>query len=112
MNVVTGVRFRDSRPARRLKRRPALLSALVLAATLVAAQAVAVAHDPGPDGHPAGETTCAVCIAVGSLTGGPAAAPQAVVVDQVHERGAAVGAVLLGAAPPAAYDARAPPLAS
>lgn len=111
MNTVTSAGCRDSRPVRRRRRWPGLLPGLVLAAALVAAQAVAVAHDLGPDGHPAGEV-CAVCVSFGTFGAGAEAPPQAALVATIDEPAAANGAVLRRAAPQHSYQARAPPFAS
>lgn len=111
LNTVTSTGCRSGGPFRRLRRWRALFPGLVLAAALIAAQAVAVGHDLGPDGHPAGEI-CAVCVSFGTLGTGAEATPQATLVDAVHEPAAASGTALRGAAPKPSYHARAPPIAS
>lgn len=99
-------------PGRRRRGWRALAPACALLAVHVVAQAIAITHDVGTEGHPAGEV-CTVCISLGKLGAGhvTTSAP-APAVAATHEAAVSDSALLARAALVAGYRARAPPVAS
>lgn len=93
------------------RRLSALAPAVVLAAAFVAAQALAITHDVGPEGHPAGEV-CTLCISLGSLGAADAAPQHAAPLPAADVAVVSNGPVPFLAVPRAAHRARAPPVPS